>query len=125
MFKTISFSTHYPKLDLPIFSTIRSPTSKHQAGIIYIVKLKGAFFCNALLLHVQKLPLNHVSDDLIRFDTFQKYFRRDFINLLRQFHGQKDWWMEKNTMVQLLWFQKIEPKKSIGRSNNKSLEGLF
>lgn len=121
----ISFSAHYPKLDLPVFTTIRPPYAMYYPGKIYWIEIKGRLTFKALLLHCQMVSLKTLSLAMIKFDTYPEESRKKFLDTLENWYRSKDFWRRNNSRMQILLFYKdfetLKPAKSKIKEKPKKL----
>lgn len=124
----IPFSTHYPKLDLPVFTTVRNPDNNYHPGKIYWIEIKGRLAFQALLLHCQMVSIKTFSKEFIKFDTNPDMTRKKFLEMLSYWYQKKDFWRGNKTRMQLLLlykdFEKLKPRPR-KKSKPIGLEALF
>lgn len=110
----IPFSAHYPKLDLPVFTTIRPPYAEYFPGKVYWIEERGRLTFQALLMHCQLVSLKTLDVSLIKFDTYPEETRNKFLDRLENWYRTKGFWRRNNSRMQLLLlykdFQKLHAK---------------
>lgn len=95
----ISFSEHYPKLEDPVFTTVRSSDKYGGEGDRVSVVVKGEKEFDAVILLKCTTSLSRLSTQFLTYDT-DTDSRREAVEILRKFYDDLD--LEGELTVYLL-----------------------
>ena len=100
------------------FTTIRPVSKKYETGLVLDIRIKDAHLCYAKVVDVKTFTLQQISD--LNFNLIDSGLKqKDFFEFMHRLYSKKSWWKEKDTNMNVVFFEKISQLDMFDDNNEK------